>query len=60
MKHNGDCHFWGFKICTCGLLHELMIDYEDGIKSHPKLGKDLAEQDMQFDFLLALNRLEED
>lgn len=21
--HDGDCHFWGIKICTCGLIHHL-------------------------------------
>ncbi len=21
--HDGDCYFWGKKICTCGLLHHL-------------------------------------
>ena len=21
--HDGDCHFWSWSICTCGLLHWL-------------------------------------
>ena len=21
--HDGDCYFWGRKVCTCGLLHHL-------------------------------------
>lgn len=21
--HDGDCHFWGLQICTCGLIHRL-------------------------------------
>lgn len=27
--HDGDCHFWGEDICTCGLLHQLIIDPPD-------------------------------
>lgn len=23
--HDGDCHFWSKKICTCGLLHRLQV-----------------------------------
>jgi hypothetical protein len=23
--HHADCHFWGRDICTCGLLHDLVI-----------------------------------
>jgi len=22
--HDGDCHWWNFGICTCGLIHHLM------------------------------------
>ncbi len=23
LVHDGDCHFWDCRICTCGLLHHL-------------------------------------
>ncbi len=26
--HDGDCHFWSRKICTCGLLHQLSAKHE--------------------------------
>lgn len=25
IHHHGDCHFWEAKICTCGLLHDLIV-----------------------------------
>ncbi len=26
MKHDADCHFFSWKICTCGLLHQLHVN----------------------------------
>lgn len=27
--HDGDCYFWSYDLCTCGLLHHLMFDPPD-------------------------------
>ncbi len=39
--HHGDCHFWDIKICTCGLLHDLLqADQEEVAKIYPKFGEE--------------------
>jgi hypothetical protein len=44
--HDGDCHFWGDHICTCGLIHRLMPMF-NGEKEmyHGDYYHDLALQD---------------
>ena len=49
--HDGDCYFWSYKICTCGLLHKLMVITVDTKKEYPNLNKELAEQDNVMDHL---------
>lgn len=37
IAHDGDCGIWRlFRICTCGLHHELMIIHDDAMKIYPK------------------------
>lgn len=37
IAHDGDCGIWRlFKICTCGLHHELMMIPDDAEKIYPK------------------------
>ncbi len=28
--HDGDCHFWGKQVCTCGLIHHLCPQCPEG------------------------------
>lgn len=51
MKHDGDCHFWGHDICTCGLLHKLIIE-ENAQELYPNFWEDKAKQDTKFDYLM--------
>ena len=51
MKHNGDCHFWGWDICTCGLLHRLIIK-ENAKELYPAFWEDLAKHENRFNFLM--------
>jgi len=43
--HDGDCRFFDIKICTCGLLHELlpMHDYQE--KYYEKFWEESGEHD---------------
>lgn len=50
MQHDGDCHFWGFNICTCGLLHRLIVK-ENAKELYPAFWEDQAKQDTEFDSL---------
>lgn len=46
--HDGDCHFWSAKVCTCGLLHHLM----PSTVHWPEWFMDeMVEQDRQFEVL---------
>jgi len=42
--HDGDCKHFSFGICTCGLLHQLMLMTER-MKYYSKFYDDLCEQD---------------
>ncbi len=48
MKHDGDCHFWGWNICTCGLLHQLMVKENAG-ELYPAFWEDRAKQDKELE-----------
>jgi hypothetical protein len=42
--HHGDCRVFGAKVCTCGLLHDLLtLERPDGI--YPSFSKEIQEQD---------------
>lgn len=44
--HDGDCHFWGLSICTCGLLHWAKIQPEEmKERLYPECWHELALQD---------------
>lgn len=46
--HDGDCHFWGSWICTCGLLHALMR-IEDAPAIYPDYIDEAVKQDYRMD-----------
>lgn len=52
--HDGDCHFWGQHVCTCGLLHSMlhMRDEERKRTLYPKYHEDLTKQHYAMDYLL--------
>jgi len=46
LVHDGDCHFWSLKICTCGLLHYLLPRYAtEDFKIYPNFWNDFGEQE---------------
>lgn len=53
--HDGDCRFWSFGICTCGLLHTLR-PRSDVDELRPAFGEDDAEEHGAFELLMALDR----
>jgi len=34
VNHHGDCDFFNIKVCTCGLLHSLMVLDPEIVKRH--------------------------
>lgn len=49
--HDGDCHFWGKHVCTCGLLHRLAPMVEENEKYYPDFYEDLAHHQHHLDHL---------
>jgi hypothetical protein len=61
IQHNGDCQFYNFKICTCGLLHDLQrLQCRDNSRSistvYPQFTTDLTDQDKILDKIWLANR----
>ena len=48
--HHGDCHFWSFKVCTCGLLHDLKW-LSDPCEIYENFVKELALQTVSMDII---------
>ena len=45
LVHHGYCHRYAFKICTCGLLHDLMFLNENEIEGmYPTFGEEMGQQ----------------
>ena len=49
--HDGDCHFWDRRVCTCGLLHQLRPMANRADLMHD-VDKQLAAHDTVMDRLL--------
>lgn len=48
--HHGDCRVFGAKVCTCGLLHDLLtLERPDGI--YPSFSKEIQEHDLALESL---------
>lgn len=46
ITHHGDCHVWGYRVCTCGLLHDLRtLEWEVALSIYPAFAKEIAGQD---------------
>lgn len=41
--HDGDCDFFNIRVCTCGLLHELMPSPEKAGELYPPFWQERAE-----------------
>ena len=51
VKHDGDCTFWSWKVCTCGLLHRLIVKSRPQ-DEYPEFWKDKTAHDHVLDRLL--------
>lgn len=43
--HDADCDWWNIRHCSCGLLHELRVDFYKATELYPAFGDELAEHD---------------
>ena len=51
--HDGDCHFWSYSICTCGLLHQMASDVET---NPPWYFEETSSQRLGFEWIAHLKR----
>src|SRR5678815_2082002 len=52
LVHDGDCHFWGLKVCTCGLLHHLAPMVGDNLRHRRDFYEQQLQQQVALDHLL--------
>ena len=57
LRHDGNCHFWGWGICTCGLLHDLIV-IDDPSAIYFKYNDDRVRQYYELEFAISYKNRE--